>query len=204
MPCDVVFIGEAPGHSEDVRGLPFVGPAGMLMNTIIERAIAPWAKSDPITFYLSNLVACIPLDNGKKTEEPSDESIRACLPRLTELISMANPSLIVGVGTLARDYLEAGWLHSAKIDRRIPRVSIMHPSAIRRMPFAARDLRVKQCVVTIRDAIDKYVKGEKKCQTSQTPMGEQTRPELTGYLPPPPENYDDPNFREATGDDIPF
>jgi uracil-DNA glycosylase family 4 len=40
VPCDVLFIGEAPGQSEDVVGRPFVGPAGKLLDRIIEDALS--------------------------------------------------------------------------------------------------------------------------------------------------------------------
>lgn len=165
IPCDVLFIGEAPGQSENVIGLPFVGPAGQLMDQTVERALLPWQipgtrgpKYNTITSAFSNLVACIPLDDkGIKTEEPPDESIRTCAPRLIELTEIASPKLIVCVGNLARDFLDTKYLHSVKISRSIPQVSVIHPAAVLRSPWAARDLQIKKSVVTIRDAVAKHI-----------------------------------------------
>jgi uracil-DNA glycosylase len=55
LPCDVLFVGEAPGVSEDVLGRPFVGPAGKLLDTIVERAL-----DGQYDCAMTNLVACIP------------------------------------------------------------------------------------------------------------------------------------------------
>src|SRR4051812_28157858 len=55
LPCDVLFIGEAPGSSEDALGLPFVGPAGDLLDQIKQRALPPETSC-----AFTNLVACYP------------------------------------------------------------------------------------------------------------------------------------------------
>ena len=73
IPCDVLFIGEAPGVSEDTLGKPFVGPAGTLLDNIIE-------ESDPGELKLAwtNVIACIPKDDdGHKVKEPPRYSIEA-------------------------------------------------------------------------------------------------------------------------------
>ena len=63
VPCDILFIGEAPGPSEDVIGQPFIGPAGHLLDRIIDKAIQPYRKVNPnISFrkVFTNLVCFIP------------------------------------------------------------------------------------------------------------------------------------------------
>ncbi len=82
VPCDVFFIGEAPGASENVLGKAFVGPAGHLLDRQIEQAGGGAYKQG-----FTNLVGCIPLgEDGSKTSEPPEESILACAPRVLELL----------------------------------------------------------------------------------------------------------------------
>lgn len=42
VPCDVLFVGEAPGESEDVVGTPFIGPAGKLLDAMIRGSFGRW------------------------------------------------------------------------------------------------------------------------------------------------------------------
>lgn len=157
VPCDMVLVGEGPGESEDALALPFVGPAGQLLDQILERAVP-----SGVTYSLTNLVCCIPRgDDGTKTAQPPDVAIRACTPRLQQFIALCKPKLIVTVGALARDYLEQGYKYSIKIDKSIPQVTITHPSAILRSSVAMRGLAIQRCIVVISNAIDEYVTSKK-------------------------------------------
>lgn len=154
IPCDVLFIGEAPGESEDVLGRPFVGPAGKLLDQIIEQSV-----SSSVSYAMTNLVACIPRDrnNGGKTAEPEEHSLKECRPRLEQFVSIASPKLIVCVGKLAETWLAPGYKNSPKFARSIPQVAITHPAAILRANIAMHDLLVKRCVVAITNAIQEHV-----------------------------------------------
>lgn len=146
LPCDVLFIGEAPGASEDVLGKPFVGPAGKLLDKIIESAL----NDRPIRVALTNLVACIPLgDDGDKVKEPSREAIESCAPRLTELRRIANPQLIVCVGDLAEKW-------AVKPGGGVWLIKIIHPAAILRMDASQQPLAIKRAVVAISDAVARF------------------------------------------------
>lgn len=108
IPADVVFVGEAPGPSEDVLGSPFVGPAGKLLDRLISEA--GWNVSDhgvsPVRYAFTNLVACIPKDDqGSKWGEPPKDAILSCAPRLRDFIEVCRPKLIVAVGQLAEKWL---------------------------------------------------------------------------------------------------
>ena len=150
VPCDVLFVGEAPGESENVIGQPFVGPAGKLLDSIIVRAII----GHNVTYALTNLVACIPRDDsGTKTSEPDSEAIKACAPRLVEFIKLCNPELIVRVGKLAQDYLTPGYKHSIKLEREYKFADITHPAAIIRANVAQQTMAIQRCVVTIANAV---------------------------------------------------
>jgi len=150
IPCDVLFIGEAPGESEDVLGLPFVGPAGHLLDHIIRDALP-----NGFTFALTNLVACIPRDPfDNKTTEPDDSYIRKCAPRLGDFISLSHPRLIVRVGALANDYLaELATYYEARVT---PSIFITHPAAILRANIAQRGLAIQRCVIAITTAVEKF------------------------------------------------
>jgi len=154
LPADILFIGEAPGRSEDVLGYPFAGPAGQLLDQIILRALVQAGKPDLRTAF-TNLVACIPLDDGgTKTGEPLPEDVRACSPRLQEMVRIADPKLLVLVGQCTAGYTEPGKKAAVKFHRPIPRLEIVHPAAILRASTAQQSFMVQKCVVQIRKAAE--------------------------------------------------
>ena len=158
VPCDVLFVGEAPGESENVIGQPFVGPAGKLLDEIVKRA---WQGITNISWAMTNLVACIPrdMDEGGKTAEPDVDSVQACAPRLQEFVIISKPRLIVCVGSVSRDWLDSKYKGNIRLedDRGlIQQVDIAHPAYILRLNVAQRGLAMQRCVVTIRNAIEDY------------------------------------------------
>lgn len=161
LPCDVAFVGEAPGESEDVLGVPFIGPAGKLLDHIIARSIGVTngerdrLGKGPLVFSLFNLVGCIPRDEQDgKAEAPDDVAVRSCSPRLQALVKLADPRLLVTVGSLAEDYLEPGYKHSIVFHRPISRVHLTHPAAILRLNIAQRNLLIQRCIVTLSNAVE--------------------------------------------------
>lgn len=92
LDAQVMFVGEAPGRSEDLEGRPFVGAAGKLLDSLLE-SIGVSRSS----IYITNVVKCRPPDN----REPSDEEIRACNPYLRRQISMIKPRVIIALGRIA-------------------------------------------------------------------------------------------------------
>lgn len=156
LPCEVLFVGEAPGASEDAIGEPFVpaAPAGRIQQSIINRALG----SPPLVSYaITNLLGCIPKDptGGSKEKEPPEYAIRRCAPKLQEMVSLADPRLIVAVGAKARDWLTPGYLHTIKFHKPIPVVDHVHPAWIARQPEAVRVLAERRCVLTIQDALNR-------------------------------------------------
>lgn len=150
IPCDVLFVGEAPGFSEDTVGLPFIGPAGRLLDEIV-------ALSGINKFRLAftNVIACIPKkEDGDKVVEPPDESIEACSVRLKEFVAIARPRLIVQVGKVAQDWLTPGYKHSMQFHETIPMVFISHPAAILRAREDQKGYQKQRAVIALRDAVD--------------------------------------------------
>ena len=146
IPAEILFIGEAPGTSENALGRPFVGPAGKLLDRIIEQSI-----DGQYDYAITNLIACIPLDSEKnKLPEPPKDSILACRPRLAEFVGLVNPKLVVFVGKLATEHAR-GVENSCRLTKTI---HIIHPAAILRMDLSQKGLAVKRSIVTIEDAVD--------------------------------------------------
>lgn len=144
VPCDVLLIGEAPGDSENVIGQPFVGPAGKLLDQIVERSVPPTLR-----VAMTNLVACFPKEAKEiGTNEPEDAEILACRRRLTEFIAICRPRLTVTVGKLADQ-----WLPPDERERRST-VTIVHPAAVLRMPLAQQGFAVQKCIVVIATAVE--------------------------------------------------
>lgn len=174
LPADVLLCGEAPGESENVLGQPFVGPAGHLLDRIMARALAPFPG---VRWVVTNLVCCIPRDpeKGGKLAVPLPEEVRACAPRLLEFIDLARPRLLVAVGAEARDWLDEKRGHNVWFggkaprlkDRaaalhpshKIPRIDVIHPAAVLRMPLVGQTFTAQKAAVQIMTAVRTYVKG---------------------------------------------
>ena len=103
--AEVMFIGEGPGQVEDETGRPFVGPAGQLLDRMLE-AIG----LDRSQVYIANIVKCRPPGN----RQPSDEEAEACIPYLREQFKLIRPKIIVCLGRTAA-------MHVIKKDIRITR-----------------------------------------------------------------------------------
>lgn len=153
LPAEVLFIGEAPGESEDVLGVPFIGPAGKLLDRLIKKAEEQARIT--CTKCWTNLVACFP--NAKKLEgrkkvEPLPGEIASCYPRLDEFIDLCNPQLIVAVGELSKKQSEQQhW------ERRASVISITHPAAILRMGVEQQGLAIQRVVVNLSDSMAELI-----------------------------------------------
>jgi uracil-DNA glycosylase len=144
VPADIVFVGEAPGASENFLGQPFVGPAGDLLQQIIKQALPP-----DIRYALTNLVACFPAEaKARGDNEPEQSEILACRPRLVEFINLCRPRLIVCVGTLASNYLPR---------ESTPTANIVHPAAILRMPKAQKNMAAERSIMVLLGAVQKML-----------------------------------------------
>ena len=150
VPAKVLFIGEAPGESEDALAKPFIGPVGKTMDHIIE--VAGLKKGD---YALSNVIACMPKDEEGKIGIPPVDSIEACAERLVECFLLVKPKLIVWVGDIASHY-------GAQILKQSPAkdtltASMIHPGAIFKMHVAQRGLAIQRAIVTLAEAIEGVV-----------------------------------------------
>lgn len=155
VPSDVVFIGEAPGHTEDGKGSAFVGRAGQRLDEIIDLALTDELEHLRISF--TNLLACIPLIRGQtKVEVPDPDDVEACSPRLSEFIGIAKPQLIIRVGKSAKDALEPGLMKSPPFTSHIPMEDIVHPAWILRQNPLGQRRETNRVVVKLRDILEKH------------------------------------------------
>jgi uracil-DNA glycosylase family 4 len=151
IPAQVLFLGEGPGVSEDVLGKPFVGPAGELLQRIIDQAVPAH-----VTYALYNVVGCMPTDDdGTKSGEPSDEQVRSCMPKVMEFLEIADPDLLVCVGTVSDDWTDPKAHHRIPLHRDIPRLAIRHPAWMLRCTIATRGLEIQRCIVQLSQAVAK-------------------------------------------------
>jgi len=150
IPAPILFIGEGPGVSEDTLGLPFVGPAGKLLDGIIEEATDPWDGPIP-SYFITNLVACMPTDEeGNKVHTPPPFAIKKCVPRLEEVFALVRPQIVIMVGSLSEKWVPK---HFGYKDAK-EFIGIVHPAWILRAQEPQRSFAYQQSVVRVRDAFE--------------------------------------------------
>jgi DNA polymerase len=133
-----LFIGEGPGRNEDQQGLPFVGPAGKLLDNMM---IAMGLKRGENT-YIANIVKCRPTDVNKRDRAPEENEANACMPYLQRQIALIQPTVIVALGKTAAlsmlklDSSTAVGSLRGKVHRHaeIPLIVTYHPAYLLRSP----------------------------------------------------------------------
>jgi DNA polymerase len=135
----VLLVGEQSGHEEDLKGQPFVGPAGQ----VLHRALAA-VGIDGSETYLTNVVKhfkWFPRGKRRIHEKPSAREIAACLPWLQKEIELVEPHVLVCLGATAahallrRDFkvsIERGRLIESPLAPYA--LATVHPSSILRQP----------------------------------------------------------------------
>jgi uracil-DNA glycosylase family 4 len=94
-PAFIAVLGEAPGHNEDVKGKPWCGPAGMLLNRELKKV-----GVDPEQAFLLNAVSCFPHE-GNRARRPSDDELKACAPNRYAQLALARPRYLLVLGGTA-------------------------------------------------------------------------------------------------------
>ncbi len=135
--AELMFIGEAPGHDEDMEGEPFVGRAGELLTKIIQAM--GFKRSD---VYITNVLKCRPPQN----RTPLPEEVQNCLPYLLSQIELIKPKVIVALGAVALRALLDVQLGITKMRghwynfRGTPIMPTFHPAYLLRNPAAKREV----------------------------------------------------------------
>ncbi len=94
--ADLMFVGEAPGFHEDQQGIPFVGQAGKLLDTLLGGI--GLTRAD---VFVANVLKCRPAGN----RDPLPEEIAACEPHLFRQIELIEPKLVATLGNFATKLL---------------------------------------------------------------------------------------------------
>jgi uracil-DNA glycosylase family 4 len=91
--ADLMFVGEGPGRDEDLRGEPFVGRSGKLLDLLMRQEIG----IERGQCYIANVVLCRPPGN----RDPLPAEIEACRPYLEGQIDLVAPGVVVTLGNFA-------------------------------------------------------------------------------------------------------
>ena len=96
--AELLFVGEAPGEEEDLRGEPFIGRAGQLLTKII--GAMEYTRDD---IFIANILKCRPdMPEGVSgNRKPKPAEMATCLPWLTQQIDLIKPKVIVALGLTA-------------------------------------------------------------------------------------------------------
>ncbi len=92
-----LFIGEGPGRNEDLRGEPFVGQAGKLLDNML---LAIGLKRGE-NAYIANIVKCRPTDGTGRDRPPTPQEVAACMPYLERQIALIQPTVLIALGKTA-------------------------------------------------------------------------------------------------------
>ena len=153
--ADVMFIGEGPGEQEDLKGEPFVGPAGKLLDDML--SIIDLSREN---CYIANIVKCRP----PKNRDPMEGEQEACIGYLRNQVALIRPKIIVCLGRISAQKLidpefritrqHGSWVQKGGIWMS----ATYHPSALLRdvskRPEAVEDLlsireKIRECGANI-------------------------------------------------------
>jgi uracil-DNA glycosylase len=135
----VMFVGEAPGHEEDISGRPFVGRSGKLLDRMVEAIGLDRSK-----VYIANVVPWRP--PGNRTPTPQETAI--CLPFIRRQIELADPDILVCLGGPSMQTLlgtkdgitrmRGRWFPFDTGTREIKAMATFHPAFLLRSPLQKR------------------------------------------------------------------
>ena len=128
--ADIMFVGEGPGEQEDLKGEPFVGPAGKLLDDML--SIIDLDRHN--NCYIANIVKCRPPRNRDPLETEQD----SCIGYLRNQVALVKPKVIVCLGRIAakrlidEDY-RITRQHGQWVEKNgVWMTAVYHPSALLR------------------------------------------------------------------------
>ena len=135
--ASILFVGEAPGEREDLKGEPFVGRAGMLLDDFLT---AVDLKREDV--YIANILKCRP----PKNRDPLPAEEDACIDFLREQVRLIRPKVIVCLGRIAAmrlikpDY-KITQEHGTWVEKGdFAMTAVFHPAALLRDPRRKEDM----------------------------------------------------------------
>jgi uracil-DNA glycosylase len=126
LSAKIMFIGEAPGRSEDEKGRPFVGAAGRVLDNLLKKAGIERSQ-----VFITNIVKCRPPNN----RVPKEDELTACRPYLDRQIALIKPKVICILGRTAYSSLLGGSSITANRGKILKRAGqkyflTFHPAAV--------------------------------------------------------------------------
>ncbi len=160
----MVLVGEQPGDQEDEAGLPFVGPAGGVLDKALEAA-----GIDRGNVYVTNAVKhfkWVPRGKRRIHQRPNVRQIRACLPWLEQELELVEPRVLVAMGAVAAQALLGSDFkvtehHGRPVESPLAPtvIATVHPSSIlRQIDATARHEAFEGFVADLKEAA-RYEKG---------------------------------------------
>jgi uracil-DNA glycosylase family 4 len=135
----LMMIGEAPGRDEDLRGLPFVGRAGQLLDRMLASI-----GLDRSSVYIINTLPWRP--PGNRTPTPAEHAV--CMPFVERHVELVNPDIVVLLGGVSAKQmlhtdtgimrLRGKWASIKVGDREVPALPTLHPAYLLRQPAQKR------------------------------------------------------------------
>ena len=132
---EIMLIGEAPGHDEDIQGKPFVGRSGKLLDKMLEAIELNREK-----VYIANIIPWRPPSNRR----PTDEEIEICLPFIKKHIELIKPKALMLLGSTATFALlkntegitkiRGNWVDLNLNSISVPTLPTFHPAFLLRQP----------------------------------------------------------------------
>ena len=128
----ILFVGEGPGESEDLKGEPFVGRAGKLLDDMLKIIGLDRTKN----IYIANIVKCRPPNN----RDPQPNEREACMPWLRAQCELIKPKIVVCLGRIAAvELISADFKitrdHGKWYDKDgVKFMALYHPAALLRDP----------------------------------------------------------------------
>ena len=135
--AQLVLVGEAPGREEDLKGEPFVGEAGRLLDRIL---LAMGMQREDV--YICNVLKCRPPNN----RDPLPEEVATCEPFLIRQIAAIQPQVIIALGRFAVQSLLKTRVPISRLRgewqsyQGIPLMPTYHPAYLLRNPAGKRDV----------------------------------------------------------------
>lgn len=151
--ADILFVGEGPGEQEDMKGEPFVGPAGKLLDDML--SIIDLDRRT--NCYIANIVKCRPPHN----RDPHETEQEACIDYLRNQVALIKPKIIVCLGRIAackiiREDFRITRDHGQWTEKNgVFMTAIYHPSALLR--DASKRPETFYDLLTIRDKLMQIV-----------------------------------------------
>ena len=149
--AEVMMVGEQPGDREDLEGRPFVGPAGKVLDTALQRA-----GIDRDQVYLTNVVKHFkwrPRGKRRIHQKPNVEEVFACRPWLDRELAAVQPRVLVCLGATAAQALLGRQFRVSRqrgewVDSPLAEcvTATVHPSSVLRTDKEEREAAMKALV----------------------------------------------------------